>query len=87
MAVHVLVQKKTFGTVHVGKLPRMMISELRFLARWMSRHPVDSQLLEKIVFIIFHLLHYAYLRMPYTTYWMPTFQILAKGLSLRQMVT
>ena len=43
-------QRKYF--VQLGKLPRMMIPELRLLAGWMSRHPLDSHKLKKIVFII-----------------------------------
>ena len=42
----------------------------RLLARWASRRPEDGQLhvFEKIV----------HLSRPFSTFWMPTFQILAK---------
>ena len=55
--------------------------EIRFLVRWVSRHPVDGHFLKKIVLLFIHVaLKIVPLSRLYSTFWTPTFEILAKSL-------
>ena len=58
----------------------LIYGHVRLLAAWVSRCPVDGHLLKKIVLFFICYLIQVHLSKSDSTFWTPTFQILAKSL-------